>query len=93
MQNHPPVQQHFLEGGALPKLLRLTEDPDPTARCVRDCVRALPCRHAGIKASDRVQHQSVESRTARSALADSGQIMGLIWECGVESRLVDTSLL
>ena len=29
----PPVQQMFLEGGALPRLLALFADPDPTCRC------------------------------------------------------------
>ena len=33
VQNNPPVQQLFLEGGALPRLLALFADPDPTCRC------------------------------------------------------------
>ena len=40
VQNNPPVQQYFLENGALPKLLKLTEDADPTVRyilCIRPC--------------------------------------------------------
>ena len=32
VQNNPPVQQFFLDGGALPKLLKLAGDPDPTCR-------------------------------------------------------------
>lgn len=32
VQNNPPVQQYFLEGAALPKLLTLMEDSDPTCR-------------------------------------------------------------
>ena len=39
VQNHPPVQQFFLEGGALPRLLQLFRDPDPTCRYV-----SHPCR-------------------------------------------------
>jgi hsp70-interacting protein len=32
VQNNPPVQQYFLEGGALPRLLRLFGDDDATCR-------------------------------------------------------------
>ncbi len=32
VQNNPPVQQFFLDGGTLPKLLKLTEDAEPTVR-------------------------------------------------------------
>ena len=32
VQNNSPVQQFFLDGGALPKLLKLAGDPDPTCR-------------------------------------------------------------
>lgn len=33
VQNNPPVQQYFLEGGALPRLLQLAEDQDAACRC------------------------------------------------------------
>jgi hypothetical protein len=32
VQNNPPVQQFFLDGGTLPKLLQLTGDAEPTVR-------------------------------------------------------------
>ncbi|BDA45863.1 probable Hsp70 nucleotide exchange factor FES1 at N-terminal half [Coccomyxa sp. Obi] len=41
VQNHPPVQMHFLEGGVLPRLLQLFQDPDPT--CRRKALLALSC--------------------------------------------------
>ena len=37
------VQQFFLDGGALPKLLKLAGDADPTCRCGR----APAASHAG----------------------------------------------
>ena len=43
VQNNPPVQQFFLDGGALPKLLKLAGDADPTCRCGR----APAASHAG----------------------------------------------
>ncbi|KAK9904287.1 hypothetical protein WJX75_008419 [Coccomyxa subellipsoidea] len=41
VQNHPPVQQMFMEGGALPRLLQLLQDPDPI--CRRKALLALSC--------------------------------------------------
>ena len=32
VQINPPVQEWFMRGGALPKLLKLLDDPDPTCR-------------------------------------------------------------
>ena len=50
VQNNPPVQQFFLEGGALPRLLALFQDSDPACRCMHPCA-ACSCMHEAFSRS------------------------------------------